>query len=142
MLTGELAFPYRETKIGIVERILFHGGRKPSRVFERKETWKKLSPEARSLIKSMLKSSPTKRLSISECLEHSWFKTNNNIKGRRPVLKHISSEDSCSTCSTASSLSTEESSIVLSEAQRVLKERVSRRARRYANLVAEIATRK
>lgn len=138
MLTGELAFPYRETPLGIVERVLFHGGGKPLRVFERKQGWSKLSKDAQSLIKKMLKTSPTKRYNIAECLQHPWF----NSSSPRPVnLKHVSSADSvrsCATCATSSSASNE---TPLTDAQQILKERVSRRERRYQNLLLEVAMR-
>lgn len=139
MLTGELAFPYRETPIGIVERVLFHGGSKPLRVFERKKGWSKLSPNAQSLIKKMLKPSPSKRLSIAECLKHPWFASSSIARPQQ--IKHVSSADSVQSCATCSStISLVEESLV--EAQQVLKDRVARRERRYQNLVLEIAARK
>jgi protein serine kinase H len=146
MLTGEIAFPYRETPVGIIERILFHGGSKPIRVFERKAGWQKLSSEAKSLIKKMLKTSPTKRFSIAECLKHPWF---TGYSGS-PSLKHVSSADSVRTCSTCRSNTTADvnedemsksDEVVLSDAQKILKERMNRRQRRYVNLLAEIASR-
>ncbi len=36
--------------------------------------WKGISKEARSLVDSMLKPDPYKRMSIADCLKHSWFK--------------------------------------------------------------------
>lgn len=138
MLTGELAFPYRETPLGMVERVLFHGGGKPLRVFERKQGWSKLSKDAQSLIKKMLKTSPTKRFNIAECLQHPWF---NSASPRPANLKHVSSADSvrsCATCATSASVSNE---TPLVEAQQILKERVNRRERRYQNLLLEVAMR-
>lgn len=139
MLTGEIAFPYKETPVGFVERLLFHGGSKPQRVFERKAGWKKLSPEAQSLIKKMLKSSPVKRLSVSECLRHPFFTNHDSEHG----LKHVDSVASVQTSFSESILSEEDHSdtVVLAEAQRVLKDRTLRRQRRYAHLLAEVAAR-
>lgn len=146
MLTGELAFPYRETHVGMVERFLFHGGSKPVRVFERKAGWRKLSSDAKSLIKKMLKTSPAKRFSISECLRHPWLAKHSD----RPFLKHASSADSIGTCSTGHSHAEADDSedemskskdVDLSGAQKILKERLKRRQHRYMNLLGEVATR-
>eukprot|EP00981_Chlorochromonas_danica_P009592 scaffold2755_cov194-Ochromonas_danica.AAC.5 len=74
MLTGHLAFPCRDRSLSLVKRALFHGVYKPKRLFEQRSGWRKLSREARSLIKGMLKRNPVKRLDIEECLSHPWLK--------------------------------------------------------------------
>lgn len=143
MLTGELAFPFRETPIGLVERVLFHHGRKPKHLYELKENWKLLSAEAQSLVKSMLRGDPRKRLSIEECLEHPWF---NSMKLKCP-LKHCSSTESVSSVETTETMDdasvngSQRTSQTLVAAHRIIHERCERRARRYINLVAEIANR-
>jgi serine/threonine protein kinase len=81
MLTGELAFSSPEVDVPLLDRIIMYHGSKPKRLFELTSNWRKLSPTAQSLIKSMLKRDPVKRWNIDECLEHPWFKetsTNNN----------------------------------------------------------------
>lgn len=72
LLTGEIAFPYREVKPPMFERLI-NGLEKPKRSFEIKAGWKELSPEVQSLIKGMLKLNPAKRFDIDECLQHPWI---------------------------------------------------------------------
>lgn len=44
------------------------------------EEWDNVTDEARDLIKKMLTFNPNERYSASDCLNHSWFKQNNNKK--------------------------------------------------------------
>ncbi len=80
MLTGELAFPYRERSISVADRLFFHNGggiipgtTKPKRSFEMTRNWSVLSTSAKSLIKKMLKRNPIDRFDIDECLAHPWI---------------------------------------------------------------------
>eukprot|EP00981_Chlorochromonas_danica_P006168 scaffold1302_cov165-Ochromonas_danica.AAC.2 len=74
MLTGELAFPSRDRRVSLMERVFSHQMHKPVRCFKQRSAWRKLSPEARSLIKGMLKRNHLKRLDIAGCLSHPWIK--------------------------------------------------------------------
>jgi len=75
MLTGELAFPFRELyhKPSLFTRLVFYGGHKPQRWFERLSGYKALSMEAKDLLQKMLHPNPKKRLQIDECLHHIWL---------------------------------------------------------------------
>lgn len=79
MLTGEQAFPAREndTEHKFYSRIT-RGEYDTS-----KPVWKKLSPEVKELIQSMLQIDPTDRVSSSECLIHPW------ITGRSHKESHL-----------------------------------------------------
>jgi len=91
MLTGELAFPYRERKVSMIHRWLWHGGRKPPRLFAMKYNYGLLSDTAKSLLKGMLHPNPMKRFHIDECLAHPFFNsvTNNNYSdGSQQILSN------------------------------------------------------
>ena len=51
------------------------------------EEWENISKEAKDLISKMLKYDSKLRLSASECLTHTWFKLNENIKNVVPLSK-------------------------------------------------------
>lgn len=46
----------------------------------KQKEWKKVSPEAKELVKGMLNLNVKKRLTASECLEHKWFEVAENLK--------------------------------------------------------------
>lgn len=50
--------------------------------------WKKVSKEAKSLIKEMLHLDPAKRLNATQVLDHAWFKMNFNDS--LTILKEVS----------------------------------------------------
>lgn len=110
MLTGEIAFPYRERMVSFADRVFFYGLKKPVRPFELKAGWKTLSPSVQSLIKGMLKTDPTKRFDIDECLRHPW------ITGPHPAAQCVE----------------------LKESRKIIRERLDRKAKRYEAAVREM----
>eukprot|EP01040_Poterioochromonas_malhamensis_P004183 gene4185-4477_t len=113
MLTGELAFPYKEKDEGFVEKAMRKGmiTKKAPRLFEQKAGWKELSAEAQSLIRGMLKRSAEKRFDIDECLNHPWI-TGEGLADRHNQELHKTS--------------------------RIMVERSDRRKKRYEALVEEM----
>eukprot|EP01040_Poterioochromonas_malhamensis_P004182 gene4182-4476_t len=113
MLTGELAFPYRENDEGMVEKALRKSliTKKAPRLFEQKAGWKELSAEAQSLIRGMLKRSAEKRFDIDECLRHPW------ITGEGLTDRH---------------------DLDLTKTKKIVKDRSIRRKKRYEALVEEV----
>lgn len=71
----------------------------------RRPVWKKISPEAKDILVKMLKVDPNARVSASECLMHPW------ITGQAHRAEHL---------------------VHLEDAQRNMKARLERRAKRAA----------
>ena len=75
MLTGELAFPYRELPASLMHqlsrKLLLK--KKELRSFENKTGFVFLSAAARDLVKKLLKRSPQQRWDVEEALAHPWL---------------------------------------------------------------------
>lgn len=69
MLSGEQAFPVREHDT----ESKFYGRITRAEYDMSRPVWKKVSPEAKDLLKKMLVVDPAKRLSATECISHPWI---------------------------------------------------------------------
>lgn len=117
LLTGVAAFSNKEQPTSFIDKWLLNGGKKVPRMFERREGFKALSPDAQDLLRGMLKRNARKRLSVAECLAHPW------VTGR-------SSQESASFLT--------QRFTPLATAYKTMKTHVEAKARRHVALVKEV----
>lgn len=85
MLSGEQAFPVHDHDT----ESKFYGRIRAGHIDTDRGPLKKISDDAKSLLKGMLKVDPTQRLSASECLVHPWITGHAHTEEHTASMPHV-----------------------------------------------------